>query len=201
MFLLLMRSLLMDGKRSGPRAPTPNGGEANVGLTNISRERWSVQRLAWGMAPDGNQVLRPPARLRGLTSWQVSKLATLGARLTAPRMPLGARTDFAVLAALDEYGELSQAELGRRLGLDRNDVNGVLNRLQQRHQVDRRADPADRRRNVVSVTDAGRQQLEDLQRHADAVQEQLLAHLDPADRDQLHALLAKLLASHDPQPA
>src|ERR1700733_11003010 len=106
--------------------------------------------------PDTDSPLQPPARLRGLASWQASKVSTLGARLTARRMPLGARADFAVLAALEEYGPLSQAEIGRRLGLDRNDVNGILNRLQTGHLVDRQPDPADRRRNVVTLTDAGR---------------------------------------------
>ena len=150
---------------------------------------------------DTDHAVQPPARLRGLASWQASKTSTLGARLTARRMPLSARTDFAVLAALEEYGALSQAEIGRRLGLDRNDVNGVLNRLESRHQADRQTDPADRRRNVVTLTPAGRRHLEELQQHADAVQDELLAGLDAAERRQLHALLAKLLDGHRPQPA
>jgi DNA-binding MarR family transcriptional regulator len=117
------------------------------------------------------------------------------------RVPLGARADFAVLAALDEYGALSQAELGRRLGLDRNDVNGILNRVQGRGHVGRQADPADRRRNVVTLTAAGHKQLEELQRHADAVQDELLEGLNATERRQLHSLLGKLLDSHKPQPA
>jgi len=150
---------------------------------------------------DTDHTVRPPERLRGLASWQANKVATLGARLTARRMPLGARTDFAVLAALEEYGPLSQAEIGRRLGLDRNDVNGVVNRLEGHQQVDRKPDPADRRRNVVTLTDLGRRHLDDLQQHADAVQDELLAGLDAAERRQLRSLLDKLLGSHQPQPA
>jgi DNA-binding MarR family transcriptional regulator len=116
-------------------------------------------------------------------------------------MPLSARADFAVLAALEEYGALSQAEIGRRLGLDRNDVSGILARLEGGRQVDRQADPANRRRNVVTLTPAGRQHLDELQRHADAVQAELLAGLDATERRQLQSLLAKLLDSHKPQPA
>ena len=150
---------------------------------------------------DSDLPLRPPARLRGLASWQAGKAATLGARLFARTMPLGARTDFAVLAALEEYGALSQADIGRRLGLDRNDVNGVLNRLDAQDLVGRQADPADRRRNIITVTVAGRQHLEHLQRYADAVQDELLAGLNDVERQQLHRLLAKLLDAHNPQPA
>jgi DNA-binding MarR family transcriptional regulator len=145
--------------------------------------------------------VRPPARLRVLASWQTNKVSTLGARLTAQRMPLGARADFAVLAALEEYGPLSQAGIGRRLGLDRNDINGILSRLEANRQISRQPDPADRRRNVVTLTDAGRRHLASLQAHADAVQEELLAGLDAGERQQLHALLAKVLGRHRPQPA
>jgi MarR family transcriptional regulator, lower aerobic nicotinate degradation pathway regulator len=150
---------------------------------------------------DTDHPVRPPERLRGLASWQANKVATLGARLTARRMPLGARADFAVLAALEEYGPLSQAEIGRRLGLDRNDVNGVVSRLEGNQQVDRKPDAADRRRNVVTLTDLGRRHLDDLQAHADAVQDELLAGLDTAERRQLRSLLDKVLGSHQPQPA
>ncbi|HEY1822864.1 MAG TPA: MarR family transcriptional regulator [Trebonia sp.] len=145
--------------------------------------------------------LQPPARLRRLTSWQASKVSTLGARMTARHMPLTARSEFAVLAALEEYGALSQAGLGRRLGLDRNEVSGIVTRLEHDHHVDRQADPSDRRRNVVTLTAAGRRRLEEIQQHADAAQDELLAGLDAAERRQLRALLAKLLDGHRPQPA
>ncbi|MBE1496195.1 DNA-binding MarR family transcriptional regulator [Amycolatopsis lexingtonensis] len=148
-----------------------------------------------------NHALQPPARLRGLVSWQANKVATLGARLTAERMPLGARADFAVLAALEEYGALSQAEIGRRLGLDRNDVSGILARLESGRRVDRQADPDNRRRNLVTLTAAGRQYLEELQQHAGTVQAELLAGLDRTEQRQLQSLLAKLLDSHAAQPA
>ena len=115
--------------------------------------------------------------------------------------PFTVRSDFAVLAALEEYGALSQAGIGRRLGLDRNDVHGILNRLESHGQAARQPDPADRRRNVVRLTDTGRRYLGELQEHADAVQDELLAGLDGAERRQLQSLLAKLLDGHPPQPA
>jgi MarR family transcriptional regulator, lower aerobic nicotinate degradation pathway regulator len=150
---------------------------------------------------DTDDGLQPPARLRRLASWQANKASILGARMTARHMPLTARADFAVLAALEEYGELSQADLGRRLGLDRNEVSGIATRLERDGYIDRQADPANRRRNVVTLTDSGRRYLEEIQRHADAAQDELLAGLNPAEREELNALLAKLLASHRPQPA
>ena len=143
----------------------------------------------------------PPAALRDLASWQVSRIATLGARLTGARMPLESRSDFAVLAALEEYGELSQADLGRRLSLDRNNVNGIVTRLERGGLIERGADPADRRRNIVVITDAGLTHLGRLRALASEVQDELLATLDAADREHLRALLAKVLAGHPAQPA
>lgn len=139
---------------------------------------------------------QPPKRLRALLSWQAGKVATVGTRLTAQHMPLSARTDFAILAALEEYGSLSQAELGRRLGLDRNDVSTVLARLERDRAVERTADPANTRRNRVTVTSSGVRYLSELQTHADAVQHDLFAALDNKERVQLIALLDRVRTKH-----
>jgi len=148
-----------------------------------------------------NDGLQPPARLRALTSWQANKVSVLGARMIGRHMPLSARPDFAVLAALEEYGALSQADLGRRLGLDRNEVSGITARLERGQHIDRHVDPGNRRRNVVTLTPPGRRYLEEIQRHADAAQDELLAGLSAAEREQLNELLAKVLRGHRPQSA
>ncbi|MGI3781094.1 MAG: MarR family winged helix-turn-helix transcriptional regulator [Janthinobacterium lividum] len=153
------------------------------------------------MPDDALTPALPPERLRRLVSWQTNKVATLGTRLTARRMATGARSDFAVLAALEELGNLSQADLGRHLGLDRNDVNGIVNRLEGAGFAARRADPQDRRRNIITLEPAGRAHLDELQVHADDVQEGLLVALSSDEREVLIELLGKVLAGHGPQPA
>jgi DNA-binding MarR family transcriptional regulator len=163
--------------------------------------RWSNQRIGGDEVTEPTEDTHPPAMLRELVSWQASRVATLGARLTATRMPLEARSDFAVLAALTEFGELSQAAIGRRLGLDRNNVNGIVTRLEKAGRLERQVDPTDRRRNVVAVTEAGRHRLDELRAHAAAVQDELLAGLDATERTQLVNLLGKLLSAHPAQPA
>lgn len=143
----------------------------------------------------------PPQALRTLVSWQAGRLATIGARLTSARMPLEARSDFAVLAALDENGALSQAEIGRALGLDRNNVNGIVVRLEGDEAVTREPDPTDRRRNVVTITAAGRVRLAEIQVLADAVQDELLAALSTKERKDLIHLLDRVLSVHGVQSA
>ena len=142
-----------------------------------------------------------PARLRALTSWQAGRVATLGARLTAAHMALEARSDFAVLAALDELGPLSQAEIGRSLGLDRANVNRIASRLEQEGLLARTQDPEDGRRQVLRATAEGQAHLADLERSAGRVQDELLVALDRDERDQLRLLLDKVLAAHPAQPA
>ncbi len=143
----------------------------------------------------------PPQVLRTLVSWQAGRLATIGARLTSARMPLEARSDFAVLAVLDENGALSQAEIGRVLGLDRNNVNGIVVRLEGDEAVTREPDPTDRRRNVVTITAAGRVRLAEIQVLADAVQDELLAALSTKERKDLIHLLDRVLSVHGGQSA
>lgn len=144
---------------------------------------------------------RAPRALRHLVSWQAGRLATIGARLTAQRMPLEARSDFAVLATLAEYGQLSQADLGRILGLDRKNVNAIVTRMDAAGHIQRHTEPADRRRNIVAATDAGRAHLAQLQDHAADVQAELLTGLTAAEQRQLVDLLDRVLAHHPAQPA
>src|SRR3979409_1623078 len=67
---------------------------------------------------------------------------------------------FRLLAALDQYGPGSQAELGRNTGIDRSDVVAALNELVDGGLARRGPDPADGRRNIVSITRRGRATLE-----------------------------------------
>jgi DNA-binding MarR family transcriptional regulator len=99
---------------------------------------------------------------------------------------------FRLLAALDQYGPASQADLGRHTGIDRSDVVATLNGLVASGLARREADREDRRRNVVSMTDDGARTLERLDAVLDDVQERVLAPLTTAQRTTLVRLLAKL---------
>ena len=99
---------------------------------------------------------------------------------------------FRLLAALDQYGPASQAELGRRTGIDRSDVVATLNELVERGLARREPDMADLRRNVITMTKRGADTLERLDRVLDDVQNAVLAPLTPSQRETLVRLLAKL---------
>jgi DNA-binding MarR family transcriptional regulator len=146
--------------------------------------------------PEGERVAYdPPERLRRLPSWMTSEVARMASRLvTASLAQDGARRPhFTVLTSLAEQGAASQADIGRRLSIDRSDLHAILPELERDGLVRRARDELDRRRNVVALTAAGRAALERLDRRIDAAQDELLEPLSGGERRQFARLLAKLL--------
>jgi DNA-binding MarR family transcriptional regulator len=139
-----------------------------------------------------------PERLRTKASWLLNQAALPANRLVAEQLA-GAdarRYHYALLAALDEIGPASQADLSRRTTIDRSDMVALLNELAEQGLVERASDPADRRRNVVSLTPAGRRQLRRLDTLLDRAQDALLAPLAPEERRQLVDLLTRIVDHH-----
>jgi DNA-binding MarR family transcriptional regulator len=139
-----------------------------------------------------------PARLRGKPTWLISQVDTHAHRLLTERLATaGARGyHYRLLAALQEFGPASQASLGRRTAMDRSDVVATVNDLASGGYARRSPDPADHRRNVITITPAGAARLERLDELLAGVQEDLLAPLSPGERDQLARLLSRLLDHH-----
>lgn len=73
----------------------------------------------------------------------------------ATAIPEVTTTQFAVLARLAEIGPVSQNHLGRATAMDAATIKGVVDRLAKLGLVATTADPADRRRLTVSLTEAG----------------------------------------------
>jgi MarR family transcriptional regulator, lower aerobic nicotinate degradation pathway regulator len=136
-----------------------------------------------------------PSRVAEMPTWLISRAYAHSHRLLVEGFAsAGVRGyHYRVLAALEEFGPASQAALGRRTSIDRSDVVAVLNDLAARGLIERAPDPVDRRRNVITITPAGTEQLRALDEVVAGVQERLLAPLSPADRTRLVRLLTALL--------
>ena len=143
-------------------------------------------------------VRTAPGRLRTLPSWLLNQVALPAQRIVGDALgELGARRPhYAVLAALEEFGPASQAELGRRCGIDRSDMVALVNELAAADRLERTPDPDDRRRNVIAITDGGRDFLTTLDRRLEQAQDDLLATLSPAERAELVRLLGAVLSQH-----
>ena len=139
-----------------------------------------------------------PDRLRGLPSWLLSQNSLVARNLVTERLATLAehRYHFSMLAALEEFGALSQADLGRRCGLDRSDVAAAVADLEARKLLERHPDPRDRRRNTVQITEPGRLHLAELDQLIASAQEELLAPLTPVERQLLIQLLTRLSDHH-----
>jgi DNA-binding MarR family transcriptional regulator len=99
---------------------------------------------------------------------------------------------FAALAKLAEVGETSQNQLGTLVAMDAATVKGVIDRLKGRGLVDVRNHEEDRRRIVVSLTQAGAEALARLVPVARAVTEETLSPLTAREAATLMRLLAKM---------
>lgn len=142
-------------------------------------------------------------RLRRLPTRLINQTALLATRATEQAMAGSGsrRYHYAVLTTLHEGGAGSQAELGRRTGIDRSDIVAVLNDLVARGFVERTVDPGDRRRNIVNLAVPGREHLRELDRRLDLAQQDLLAALSAAERRTLVTLLGRILDDHAARPA
>jgi MarR family transcriptional regulator, lower aerobic nicotinate degradation pathway regulator len=139
-----------------------------------------------------------PAMLMAKPSWLISEISRLAHPLLTSKLATAGSHGYhyRLLAALAEFGPASQASLGRRTGMDRSDVAAAVTELADRGLAGRTPDPADRRRNVISITPAGTARLRRLDELLADVQDELLAPLSPAERQQLIRLLNRILEHH-----
>lgn len=136
--------------------------------------------------------------MRALPTRLVGQVAILANRATERALEAtgSRRYHYALLATLDELGPGSQAEVGRRTGIDRSDVVAAVNELADRGFVHRTPDPADRRRNVLTLTAAGADHLADLDTRLEVAQSELLPGFTAAERANFVLTLTRILESH-----
>jgi DNA-binding MarR family transcriptional regulator len=108
--------------------------------------------------------------------------------------------DFAVLATLADQQVSSQQELGERLEINRTIMVKLLDRLQALGYVTRTRNPDNRRSYVLSLTDAGRRALAELQPSVLEHDRLLTARLSPAEHERLNELLRTVLGKSERTP-
>jgi DNA-binding MarR family transcriptional regulator len=144
---------------------------------------------------------RPPKEFRTSASFLLKRM---GFRLKERTMHAYESTglspyDHGVLALLDEEPVETQAMIADALGYDRSHLVGVLDDLEARELIERRRDPADRRRHLVTLTPAGKDAVKRLRTVSRQVDNEFFEPLSAEERTELFGLLARLAAFHDPR--
>jgi DNA-binding MarR family transcriptional regulator len=110
--------------------------------------------------------------------------------------PLGLRQRHIVaLSYLRGHGPTAQQTLAERLCMDASSMVCLLNELEDHELVVRQRDRSDRRRGIIELSPQGELALRDGDRALQAVEDEILADLDPDERAVLRGLLARLSVS------
>jgi DNA-binding MarR family transcriptional regulator len=107
----------------------------------------------------------------------------------------------AALATVERFGPLSPSELADREGIRRPSATRLVAKLEEEGLVAREPDPEDGRSFRVSLTDAGREHIDDVRSRKDAFLTRRLEELSPEDRETLDRasdLLERLLLEDRP---
>jgi DNA-binding MarR family transcriptional regulator len=92
---------------------------------------------------------------------------------------------------------MSQQALLESLGVDPSVLVTILNDLEREGLVDRRRDPADRRRHIVEIQDKGVKLVDEVHRAIAAVEEALFADMDDGEVATLRRLLGCIKVAPD----
>lgn len=139
-------------------------------------------KLDWGVL---DRAVGPRARLlrNVLTARNLTALAPFG-------LPTGSLSIMALIAANEGC---SQTMLARQTGMNKSALVGVLDELERRGIAKRTVAAEDRRRNVLTLTEAGAALMDKMQRAANAQEQPIRDALSEDELTQLLLLLERAL--------
>ncbi|HSN02167.1 MAG TPA: MarR family winged helix-turn-helix transcriptional regulator [Acidimicrobiales bacterium] len=123
----------------------------------------------------------------------LTQLSRLVSRRSTPELLGQTLKELAALSFLRDYDETSQQALTDGLCIDANYCVLLLNDLEANDFVERRRDPSDRRRHLVSMTELGRQALSQAEAAQQSLEDEILGALDDDERNELAHLLRKAI--------
>ena len=138
---------------------------------------------------------RAPGQERALKLWVVLSRArdAIAARLTAEagthQLTLA---EFGILEVLFHKGPLLLGEVQRRILVSSGGITYLVDRLEEKGLVERRACPNDRRARYAALTKAGEDFTQEIFPILAACIEELMSELTPDEQDTVHHLLRRL---------
>jgi MarR family transcriptional regulator, lower aerobic nicotinate degradation pathway regulator len=104
---------------------------------------------------------------------------------------------FAALCAIRANPDVDATRLSALIAFDRSTIGDVVERLEAKGWITRKASPQDRRVKLLRLLPAGARLLDQVAPAVRRVQERLLAPLAPRDRAAIIRLLAQLAECHN----
>ncbi len=103
---------------------------------------------------------------------------------------------FAILNALIDAPGEDQVTLSKHVAFDPATFGSVVGRLEAKAWVTRKADPKDKRRRLLWVTDDGKKVALKMKKAVDKAQLRIVSPLDEQEQEHLVRLIGKLVAGH-----
>jgi DNA-binding MarR family transcriptional regulator len=123
----------------------------------------------------------------------LTQLSRLISRKSTPELLGQTLKELATLSYLRDYREPTQQQLTEGLCIDTNYCVMLLNDLEASGLVERRRDPSDRRRHIVTMTEQGRKALHQAEAAQQTLEDEILRALNSDERSQLAHLLRKAI--------
>ncbi len=101
-------------------------------------------------------------------------------------------TQFSCLVRVAEEQAVSQNQLGRLAAMDIATTKGVVDRLKAKGLIKNNSDPSDKRRSIISLTDAGQALMDQLFDDGFSISHETLSPLKASEQRTLIALLKKI---------
>ena len=136
----------------------------------------------------------PVAAEQFTAAWETFFRTTRRLRSRAGKQPIGGLSlpQYHLLEALRDAHELSVGALAEAAGVAPPTATRMLDCLARDGYVERRHSESDRRAVLVSLTPAGRTAVEEAHEQVSAFRHRVFESLEPAEREQAAALLARL---------
>jgi DNA-binding MarR family transcriptional regulator len=123
----------------------------------------------------------------------LTQLSRLVSRRSTPELLGQTLKELGALSFLRDYHQTTQQALSEGLCIDANYCVLLLNELEVDGLIERRRDPTDRRRHIVSMTDDGRRALHQAEAAQQTLEDVMLGALNEEERTMLAHLLRKAI--------
>lgn len=162
----------------------------------MSRLKTGAPRAAHE-TPDYADTAASDLPLHRMPGHHIRRLQQVAVRLFAEEAGVDLTpVQYAALFAIAQRPGVGQAQLAALIGYDRATIGGVIDRLEQKKWVTRIASAEDRRVNLLTVTDDGREALSRATPLVRRAQERITEALDEDERAAFERMCLKMLAHH-----